>query len=359
MKRYWHDHYAKIVFASGRIIRCALDHKFIIGGTEVKARSLKLNESLGLNCDKIVELVLVKQGNWFYDPVNVANGSIYNHDDEFVSHNTFFGTGDTLFDANTLLGLQSKDPEWEKDGMKIYKQPIKGHSYMAMVDVAKGRGQDYSTMNIIDISTKPFEQVAVYRNNMISPLLFPDIIYKYVTLFNEAYTIVESNDQGALVAAALYHDMEYENLFIESAIKSNALGLNMNKKVKRIGCSNIKDIVESGGLDIVDADTISEMSTFEKKGASYEASDGNHDDLVINLVAFGYFTTTDIFKAQTDLDMRKLLYMDSMKAVEEDIVPIGIFDDHLDDDIFFENDTVMGTKGGWSVATDDGENWGW
>ena len=35
-----------------------------------------------------------------------------------------------------------------------------------------------------------------------------------------------------------------------------------------------------------DAETISELSTFESKGISYQASRGNHDDLVMNLVLF-------------------------------------------------------------------------
>ena len=67
------------------------------------------------------------------------------------------------------------------------------------VDVAKGRGQDYSTFNLIDISTNPFEQVAVYRNNTISPLLFPNVIYKYAEFYNQCIVVIESNDAGQVV----------------------------------------------------------------------------------------------------------------------------------------------------------------
>ena len=112
-----------------------------------------------------------------------------------------------------------------------------------VVDVAKGRGQDYSTFNIIDITARPFKQVCVYRDNMISPLLFPDIIHKYAKSYNEAYVIIESNDQGAVVCNGLYYDWEYENMFVESTLKANALGATMTRKVKRIGCSNIKDLI--------------------------------------------------------------------------------------------------------------------
>ena len=78
------------------------------------------------------------------------------------------------------------------------------------VDVAKGRGRDYSTFTIIDISTDPFEQVCVFRDNNISPMLLPDLIYKYARMYNDAYIIVESNDQGSVVCNGLYYELEYE-----------------------------------------------------------------------------------------------------------------------------------------------------
>ena len=109
----------------------------------------------------------------------IANTSQLQFDQEFG--NTFFGTGDTLIDGQTLLGLRAKPPKeiLDQGCTKIYKEPIQDHFYIMTVDVSKGIGGDYSTFNIIDTSTRPFEQVAVYRNNRISPILFPNIIYKY------------------------------------------------------------------------------------------------------------------------------------------------------------------------------------
>jgi hypothetical protein len=167
---------------------------------------------------------------------------------------------------------------WEGGDLLVYEKPDKKHNYVMTVDVAKGRGQDYSTFNLIDISQRPFKQVAVYRCNTISPILYPNIIYKYATLYNEAYVIIEANDQGSLVTNGLYQDLEYENLHMESVVRADRIGVEMNRKVKRIGCSAIKDIIEHGKLNIVDPQTILEMSTFVAKGVSYEASEGNHDD---------------------------------------------------------------------------------
>lgn len=257
----------------------------------------------------------------------ISNTSQLQFDQEFG--NTFFGTGDTLVNAETLMSFRSKPAKRliEGNSVWIYEEPDKSHQYVMTVDVSKGRGQDYSTFNVIDISTRPFKQVAVYRNNLISPLLFPNIIYKYAKVYNDAWVVVESNDQGTLVTNGLYHELEYENLFIESAVKSNRLGIEMNRKVKRIGCSGIKDLLEERKLEIVDQNTIMECSTFVAKGSSFEASDGNHDDLMMNLVMFGYFATGNYFQQLTDVDIKSMLFDQQMKQIEDDVLPFGFIDD--------------------------------
>ena len=257
----------------------------------------------------------------------VANTSQLQFDQEFG--NTFFGTGDTLINAETLLSLRAKNPiEYLNGGdFLVYDKPQKDHEYLVCVDVSKGRGQDYSTFNVIDISTKPFKQVAVYRNNSISPVLFPNIIYKYSSLYNDAYVVIESNDQGTVVCNGLYYDLEYENVYVSSAVKANSIGIEMTRKSKRLGCTAIKDILEEGKLEIVDENTILEISTFVGKGQSYEASDGNHDDLMMNLVMFGYFVSTQFFADMTDINLKQMMFEEKMLAIENDVPPAGFIDD--------------------------------
>ena len=260
----------------------------------------------------------------------VSNTSQLQFDQEFG--NTFFGTGDTLINAETLLGLRAKNPTGVLEGgdFLVYDDPKKDHQYIITVDVSKGRGQDYSTFNVIDISVRPFAQVAVYRNNTISPILFPNIIYKYAKFYNDGYVVIESNDQGSVVCNGLYHDLEYENMHVESAIKSNALGIEITRKTKRLGCSAFKDILEQGKIQIVDEKTIMEISTFEARGQSYEASDGNHDDLVMNFVMFGYFVSTQYFSDMTDINLKEMLFKQKMQEIQDDMVPFGIIDDGSD-----------------------------
>jgi hypothetical protein len=260
----------------------------------------------------------------------IANTSQLQFDQEFG--NTFFGTGDTLIGAETLMSLRAQNPNTvlEAGDCLVYSEPVKDHEYIMTVDVSKGRGQDYSTFNVIDITERPFKQVCTYRNNTISPILFPNIIYKYANLYNEAWVVVEANDQGAVVCNGLYYELEYENLHTSSATKANALGIEMNRKVKRLGCSSIKDIIETGKLEIHDENTILEISTFIAKGQSYEASDGNHDDLMMNLVMFGYFASTQFFADMTDINLKQLMFEDRMQQINDDVVPFGFIDDGSD-----------------------------
>ena len=254
----------------------------------------------------------------------IANTSELQFEQEFG--NTFHGRGNTLIAANHLLAQKAMDPIYFMENVSIYKEPIQGHTYVMTVDVAKGRGQDYSTFTIIDITTDTFEQVGTFRDNNISPMLLPDLIYKWANSYNEAYIIVESNDQGVVVCNGLYYDLEYENMFVESVVKKNSIGATMTRRVKRIGCSSIKDLIEQRKLTIHDANTIIEMTTFVAKGSSYQAVAPNHDDLMMNLVMFAWFTTTDIFSSISDIDMKNMLYKEQLQAIQDDMIPFGFIE---------------------------------
>jgi len=280
----------------------------------------------------------------------IANTSQLQFDQEFG--NTFFGTGDTLIDGNTLMSLRAHPPMYEKGNMRVWEEGKEGHEYMVLADVAKGVGKDYSTFNIIDITEKPFKQVAVYRSNRISPLLFPVEIAKWAQAYNEAYVVVENNDAGQVVVNGLHYDIEYENIHIEGQARNGTkLGVFMDKKVKRLGCSGFKDILESGGLELVDENTILELNSFEARGNSYEASDGNHDDLVMNLVMLGYFVNTRFFANMTDINLREFLHESRMREIEDDVVPFGIIDNSTEE-IDVHADEIMTKRDGWSIAKD-------
>ena len=276
--------------------------------------------------------------------MTIANTSELQFEQEFG--NSFLGTGNTLINANTLLGLQGHDPVYYKQNAYLYEEPIKDHNYIMTVDTAKGRGQDYSTFSIIDISENHFRQVGIYRDNMISPLLFPDIIHRFAKMYNDALVIIENNDQGQIVCNQLFYDIEYENVFTTSSVKSSGIGVTMTKKTKQIGCSTLKELMEENKLRIIDRFTINEFLTFVSKGQSWEADGGNHDDLVMNLVLFAWFITTPFFQSLTDLELKKMLYDEQQQLIEDELTPAGIFNNEDQPEVYVEGGDV------WTVVGD-------
>jgi len=249
----------------------------------------------------------------------IANTSQLQFDQEFG--NCAIGSADTLIAPEFLLSLKAEPIIETVRGVNIYRKPIEGHRYVMTVDVSKGRGQDYSTVTVVDTSVRPFEQVATFRDNLMSPLIFPDLIVGLAKRFNEALVIIENNDVGQVVCNGVYYDMEYENTFVESATK-NGIGVTMTKRVKKIGCSFLKDLIEAKKLMLYDADSILELSAFEANGDSYAATGDNHDDLVMNLVLLAWFLTTP-FAELKDGELKELLFAEKAQAMENELVPAG------------------------------------
>jgi hypothetical protein len=191
----------------------------------------------------------------------------------------------------------------------------------------------------------PYKQIGKFRDNKISPLLYPSVIYKIAKEFNEAYVLIEINSSEQ-VAEILYNEYEYENIiFVNRTTNGQVvsggfgggktqLGVVTDKKIKRIGCSNFKSLVEGKMLLIKDADTISEISTFIQKKNSYAADEGYHDDLVMPLVLFSWLTTNPYFKDLTNINIRKELYEKRIQDIEEEMTPFGIISTGHEEETF-------------------------
>lgn len=276
-----------------------------------------------------------EQGTNEFKPFRIHWNDVPGRDDEFrrktISNTSerqwaqeflceFLGSSNTLISGDSLMGLKASSPiHMEEDKcMSIYAYPHQDHKYIGVVDVSKGRGQDYSVFHMIDITANPMKVVATYRNNNISPLLYPQVLEKYGTLYNNALMVIESNDAGCQVASDLYYDLEYENTYVESRTKAGAIGLTMTSRVKRMGCSNLKDLIEGGKLSISDKNTIIELSVFAAKGDSYAATKGNHDDCVMPLVLFAYFIGTKDFADETNISLKDILYKNTQTEEVED-----------------------------------------
>ena len=257
---------------------------------------------------------------------------------------SFLGSVDTLISVLKLQAMPYWDPVEKSGGLDVYVQPEKDHEYCISVDVARGGSNDYSAFVVIDITDMPYKMVAKYRNNEIKPLVFPEIIYQVAKNYHNAHLLVEINDIGGQVADALHHDMGYENI-IMTQMRGRLgqvvgggfgdgtvdLGVRTTKSLKRIGCSNLKQLLEGDKLEVNDFDVIVELSTFVQKAQSFEAEEGATDDLVMCLVFFAWLTDQQYFKDLTDEDIRRRLYETQKESIDNDMSPFGFIETGVKD----------------------------
>ena len=269
----------------------------------------------------------------------------------------FLGSSGTLIAGWKLKQLVYKEAVKEVGGIIVYEEPKPEGNYVIVVDVSRGKGLDYSAFQVIDISQMPYVQVGAYRNNMITPVDYAAAVHAAAKYFNDANILVEVNDIGEQVSTIIFEEYEYENMLLteNNGREGKRLlsgvagfsgkadkGIRTTKSVKSIGCSMIKLLIEQNQLIVNDFETIREMSTFSQKGTSYEAEPGNHDDLMMCLVLFGWLSNQRFFKELTDINTVINLKEMNEEKVFSELVPFGIVDDGQND---FEDPKPVTTRG--------------
>ncbi|QPB08233.1 terminase large subunit [Synechococcus phage S-H9-1] len=263
----------------------------------------------------------------------------------------FLGSADTLISPAKLQNIPFADPIASNAGLDVYERVQKDHEYIITVDVARGIGGDYSAFIVFDITTMPYKIVAKYRNNEIKPVLFPSVIFQVCKEYNNPYVLVEVNDIGDSIAATLNYDLEYPNVLM-CAMRGRAgqivgqgfsgnktqLGVKMSVTVKKIGCANLKAIIEEDKLLFNDFQIFQELTTFVQKKQAWEADEGYHDDLVMCMVLFAWLVMQEYFKEMTDQDIRRRIYEEQRNQIEQDMAPFGFIDDGLGDDTYIDAD---------------------
>ena len=262
----------------------------------------------------------------------------------------FLGSSDTLLDGRTLQNMKYLDPVARKEILNgqyldIYEKPIRGGEgrldvqtgmvikddvYIVSVDVAEGLGMDYSAITVIDVTMLPYKVVATFKSNTIPPITFPSLIVQVAKYYNNAYIIMEINQQPQ-VAEMVASEFNYPNLIkvqatgnglnqfmvLEGNGKNIRNGLKTSHTTKRMGCNALKDLIESGKLLQYDFGLYKEFTTFIRIKNSWGADDGEHDDLVSCLVLFGWCTTQEAFNNITNHNLRKIREKE-MGFIEDD-----------------------------------------
>lgn len=360
------DSYLHLKFSNGSELKCSTDHPIMTIDGIIRAKNLSKKTEIETKTGGcfVISKRHIKKKIDLYDIVNSGTKHLY-YSNNIVSHNCeFLGSASTLINVSKLRNLAFINPIYHDENLDVYEYPIRDtkdddkniseipHIYVMTVDTSRGVGGDYSAFSVFDVSQMPYKQVAKYRSNTIAPILFPNIIYDIAMKYNEAYVLVEINDIGQQVADILHKDLEYDNIFkIESNQKKGQnisagykrqiqFGLRTTTKIKRIGCANLKTLIEANQLKIVDFDTIHELSTFIRKKDSYEAEEGNHDDLAMTLVLFGWMVSQGFFKDTTNTDLRKTMIQEQIDMLENEMTPFGFIENGFTPKTFVEDGDI-------------------
>ena len=319
-----------------------------------------------------------EKGRNDYNPIEVHWSQVPGRDDvwkETTIKNTseeqfkvefeceFIGSVDTLISPMALRSMEYREPITKNRGLDIFTDPEDDHTYVLTADVARGVGKDFSAFIVFDTTTFPYKVVAKYRDNEIKPMVFPSIIERVAKSYNKAHVLIEVNDIGDQVASILNYDLEYPNVMM-CAMRGRAgqqlgagfsgsktqLGVKMSVATKKLGCSNLKALVEEKKLEFCDFNIVQELTTFISRNNSYAAEDGCNDDLAMCMVIFAWCVAQDYFREMTDNDVRKEIYSDKEGQIEQDMAPFGFISSMDDDDSFVD---AQGDR--WNNISEYGE----
>ena len=281
----------------------------------------------------------------------IRNTSVEQFRQEFETE--FIGSADTLISADKLTMLRWEDPVFSKNGLDIYEEPKYGQQYALTADVAHGKGKDYSAITVWNVSQYPSMLVAKYRDNTVTPLVFPNFIHQIAKQYNEAHVLVETNDVGAQVGHILRTDIGYENMIMtrhngrEGIVisagfsRSASMGLRQTMITKNIGANMFKNMVEGDKVIIKDVDLIQELYAFCEKGKSWEAQPGNTDDLVMCCLLFGWLSAQQYFEDLIEVSLRSEFLQDVDQDTWDDLTPFGFYDDGITEYDYKEPPTMV------------------
>lgn len=257
--------------------------------------------------------------------------------------NEFFGFVDSVIPSEIVKNLEYSQPLHQGYDYKIFEEPKAKEVYIGVVDVAEGVGEDYSVMTIFRIGRlegeiqQPHTVVFTLRTNRSNLFQFTELVWRFAKMYHEAWILVEVNIHD--IATPLYRDYEYENI-IKTSIKrqkvtsaffkeGSKFGVKTTVPVKKLGLEMLIDLLKKNWLRLNDIEIIKEMSTLVKKKKSFEASSGQHDDLVMTLVLFAWLLTNEGFKELVDLESPRSDFRDAYVNSIWDSLPRFFIEDGI------------------------------
>ena len=202
---------------------------------------------------------------------------------------------ETLISPLFLVQMAGIDPIEKQGQVRWYKKPTPGNTYLVGLDPSLGTGGNPSAIQVLEIPS--LMQVAEWQHNT-TPVQRQVAIMKEITTHiantigsnNDVYYSVENNTLGeaALVVIAEIGEENIPGIFLSEPKRVGGggyrKGFNTTNKVKLAACAKFKALLETKKLRVASKNLISELKSFIARGTTYEAKEGETDDLVMSML---------------------------------------------------------------------------
>lgn len=166
--------------------------------------------------------------NWYYLEKKTQRDKM-KQENPSSPDEAFLVSGNKMFSADVILAqrsLYAHDPlRVTGDGLRVFKEFVKGHVYGLGADVSLGVKRDSSTMCVIDFTTG--EIVATYRSETIDPVMFAYEIKKVALMYGGCIAAPEANTVGILTCSKL--NEIYANVYTQ--VRSGLLEEQVTQKL--------------------------------------------------------------------------------------------------------------------------------
>ncbi len=171
----------------------------------------------------------------------------------------------------------------------IWEQPVEGRDYIAVADVARGDGSDFSVCQILDLQT--MQQVAEYQGK-ITPDMFAPHLCSMASEYNNALLVIENNSLGIGVLSRIeeigysniYYSVRATHEYVDQATAEaigGVAGFTMSMKTRPLVIAKFEEFVRNKLITINSRRLANEVKTFVWHNGRPQAMRGYNDDLVI------------------------------------------------------------------------------
>ena len=200
---------------------------------------------------------------------------------------------ETLINSIKLSEMEGFSPIINMGQTRWYKKPNPKYSYVVALDPAMGTGGNYAAIQVIELPT--YEQVAEWQHNTTAipgQIRVLKDICQYIADETKSggsnvYWSVENNGLGeaALIVINDFGEENIPGLFISEPIRKGHVrkfrkGFNTTHSSKVTVCARLKTMIENDQLLVRSKPLISELKNFIATGSSFQAKQGQTDDLV-------------------------------------------------------------------------------